>query len=460
MPRSSRLLVISILLAALLAFVGAGTALAQDEGPIVYGVLFYSPTCPHCAVVIEETLPELQEEFGPQLQLLLINTAVPQGGALLQSTYDHFQVPDSRWGVPTMIIGSDVLVGSLEIPALSPGLIRAGLDAGGLELPGVPGLREAYDAALAAAGEPIPSPIPTASDQATAPGVDPQPSPTPVHAAGLSTEVGQVDLHGTASESVLSRLTRDPLGNSLAVVVLLGLIGSLGVVLAGWSQTADRPPGEGRMSNWMQAEAVRRIRISLAAFALLLSMTLIFDPDINAAAVAMAVLMATGLALILSILLVRRQPDLAARDLPTDLVAFTALVGMIDAAYLSTVELSGASAVCGIIGDCNAVQTSTYAMLFGVLPVGFLGLFGNFAVLLMAFGSRYISGTAGKLARAGLLGMALIGTALSIYLTALEPFVIGATCIWCLTSAVLMALLLWLSAPSGRLAVRRLLRAG
>jgi uncharacterized membrane protein len=46
-----------------------------------------------------------------------------------------------------------------------------------------------------------------------------------------------------------------------------------------------------------------------------------------------------------------------------------------------------------------------------------------------------------------LWGAALLGTLFSIYLTFLEPFVIGATCAWCLTSAVIMTLLLWSSAP-------------
>ena len=36
------------------------------------------------------------------------------------------------------------------------------------------------------------------------------------------------------------------------------------------------------------------------------------------------------------------------------------------------------------------------------------------------------------------------GVLFSIYLTFLEPFVIGATCAWCLSSAVIMTLLLLL----------------
>ena len=55
-----------------------------------------------------------------------------------------------------------------------------------------------------------------------------------------------------------------------------------------------------------------------------------------------------------------------------------------------------------------------------------------------------------RFARAVLCGMVLLGVLFSIYLTFWEPFAIGATCIWCLTSAVIMPLLFeltMLSAP-------------
>ena len=41
--------------------------------------------------------------------------------------------------------------------------------------------------------------------------------------------------------------------------------------------------------------------------------------------------------------------------------------------------------------------------------------------------------------------MALFGVLFSLYLTYLEPFVIRAVCIWCLTSAVIITLLMLLS---------------
>ena len=42
--------------------------------------------------------------------------------------------------------------------------------------------------------------------------------------------------------------------------------------------------------------------------------------------------------------------------------------------------------------------------------------------------------------------MSYLGTLFSIYLTVLEPFVIGATCLWCLSSAVIMTVIMWLAA--------------
>jgi uncharacterized membrane protein len=55
-----------------------------------------------------------------------------------------------------------------------------------------------------------------------------------------------------------------------------------------------------------------------------------------------------------------------------------------------------------------------------------------------------------------LFGLGIFGVVFSLYLTALEPFVIGATCAWCLTSAVLQAAILLLVSGPASLALRRL----
>jgi uncharacterized membrane protein len=56
--------------------------------------------------------------------------------------------------------------------------------------------------------------------------------------------------------------------------------------------------------------------------------------------------------------------------------------------------------------------------------------------------------------------MTLAGTVFSIYLTFLEPFVIGATCAWCLSSSILITVLMLLAVSPGKHALRELARSG
>jgi uncharacterized membrane protein len=133
---------------------------------------------------------------------------------------------------------------------------------------------------------------------------------------------------------------------------------------------------------------------------------------------------------------------------PSAVIPLLALAGLGVAAYLAFVETTASEAVCGPVGDCNTVQQSEYARLFGLVPIGVLGVAGYVAIL-----AAWIAGTragpgVARPARLALLAMAFAGTAFSVYLTFLEPFVIGATCAWCVTSAVLMSALLAIAVRS------------
>jgi len=133
---------------------------------------------------------------------------------------------------------------------------------------------------------------------------------------------------------------------------------------------------------------------------------------------------------------------------PSAVIPLLALAGLGVAAYLAFVETTATEAVCGPVGDCNTVQQSEYARLFGLVPIGVLGVAG-YAAILVAWvaGTRAAPGVA-RGARLALLAMAFAGTAFSVYLTFLEPFVIGATCAWCVTSAVIMSALLVIAVRS------------
>jgi len=121
------------------------------------------------------------------------------------------------------------------------------------------------------------------------------------------------------------------------------------------------------------------------------------------------------------------------------------LIGMGVAGYLAYVETQAVQAVCGPVGDCNAVQASPYARLFGILPVGVLGVAGYLAILAAWLYPRLWRNRIATYMPIFVFGMTLSGVLFSLYLTFLEPFVIQAVCIWCITSAVIMTLLLLLS---------------
>lgn len=117
-------------------------------------------------------------------------------------------------------------------------------------------------------------------------------------------------------------------------------------------------------------------------------------------------------------------------------------IGLVVAGYLSYVEIFVVEAVCGPVGDCNAVQSSIYAKLFGFLPIGVLGMGGYVAILGAWLYPRIRRDRLAHYAPLANFCMTLFGVIFSVYLTYLEIFVIRAVCMWCVTSAVIMTLLL------------------
>jgi uncharacterized membrane protein len=94
------------------------------------------------------------------------------------------------------------------------------------------------------------------------------------------------------------------------------------------------------------------------------------------------------------------------------------------------------------------VQASSYSKIWGILPVGLLGGVGYIAILAAWWSGRQHWGWVSTYAPVALFGMALFGTIFSIYLTYLELFVIYAVCIWCISSAIIITLLLLVSLNS------------
>lgn len=169
-------------------------------------------------------------------------------------------------------------------------------------------------------------------------------------------------------------------------------------------------------------------------------------------ALAWGILVIMVIALILAILMILRafqgKPLHEIKGWPDIAIPVLSIIGLGVSIYLTYVEVTHTRALCGPVGDCNAIQSSPYAKLFGVLPIGLMGAIGYIAILITWLWRRFRTDSVSKVAGPIMYGMALFGTLFSIYLTYLELFVIHAVCIWCLTSAVIITALMLLSLTS------------
>ncbi len=327
------ILAVLILLISLFSLAAASNA----QEPVIRAVLFYSESCPHCLEVINNALPPLVGQYGNQLQVYGLNTHYEPGNTLYMNAIQAYEIPQERQGVPTLIVGDTILVGSFEIPDQLPGIIEQGLENGGIDWPDIPGLKQA----MAEDG---------AGEEETTPPLD-------------------------QTMTVWEKFSSDLLGNILSVIVLLGMIGVL--IFAGINLGKDELSDQIKTKDW--------------------------------------------------------------------LIPVLSLIGLGIAGYLAYVEVNQVEAICGPVGNCNTVQQSSYAILFGFLPIGVLGVLGYLVVIILWLAGNLDSETWQRTINVLLWIVSLIGVLFSVYLTFLEPFVIGATCLWCLSSAVIMTILFLLA---------------
>ena len=439
----------------------------------MHAILFYSPTCPHCHDVINDHLLPMQERYGDRLVILGFDTSREFANNLFYAAIRHYRVPQDRWAVPFMVVGEEVLVGGSEIPSRFPSIVEQALASGGIDFPDLPMLldflrdqglldprypdrRVAPQPSLPEAEAPVadtpaapdtaaipdtarstPADTPVAvadtpttpiPDKPAAPIPDTPAAPLPDTPAAPSPDPGAREPEDPAAlvdSAALERMPEPPLVDSIPL-----LPGDA----PGAVPTPGRPGthGEGPVG---LADAMRQLEAMTWRDRFLL----------DRAGNSLAVVVLLGM--LVSLALTGYPPRVKRNEWPGWAVPALVVVGSVVAAYLSFVEVTQTEAVCGPIGDCNTVQKSEHAFLFGVLPVGVLGLAGYGIILAFWAMARLASGEVRRWGALGLWAGALFGTLFSVYLTFLEPFVIGASCIWCLASAVIMTLLLWAAAP-------------
>lgn len=134
----------------------------------------------------------------------------------------------------------------------------------------------------------------------------------------------------------------------------------------------------------------------------------------------------------------------AHRDMLSFIQLALALAGAGVAGYLTWSKISGEGLICIGFQGCDIVNNSPYAELLGIpVAVWGLGAYLVLAALALPFWGNHASLQTWAVAFS--FAIALGGWVFSMYLTAIEAFILHAWCSWCVTSAILTTLLLGVS---------------
>jgi uncharacterized membrane protein len=127
------------------------------------------------------------------------------------------------------------------------------------------------------------------------------------------------------------------------------------------------------------------------------------------------------------------------------IVATLALAGIFISLYLTLYKLGIIGELSCSIGSCETVNTSKWSRFLG-LPVAAWGLLFYLDVFALALIGTFARFEDEPVISAVLTTEAAIGVLFSAWLTYLELGVIHAICIWCVTSAIIVTIILVVSA--------------
>ena len=131
------------------------------------------------------------------------------------------------------------------------------------------------------------------------------------------------------------------------------------------------------------------------------------------------------------------------------IVAMLALAGIFVALYLLLYKLGIIGHLSCSIGSCETVNTSKWATFLGI-PVAGWGVGFYIGMFVLAMVSTQPSYEDSLPVSTLLLGVSLVGTLFTIWLTYLELFVIHAICQWCVVSAVIVTIIFLICAVDYR----------
>jgi uncharacterized membrane protein len=243
---------------------------------------------------------------------------------------------------------------------------------------------------------------------------------------------------------MIDKFLKNPQTNTLAVIVLIALIVTW--IIAILLISKDTPVSGGK--NWFTKMMLAFTLPGIPAAVDLLQTSgaaLVF------AVIGFLVLFTNIVVLILQI--TEKSTHAIVQDWFKWSIPVLTVGGLAVSGYFIFLRLTDTAVVCGLLPGCDTVQNSRYAKLYGDISMGEFGFFGYALILLGWLVQQYGPISLNKTSSLGIWGVCVFGVLFSIYLTFLEPFVIGATCMWCIMSAIFMILLLLNSTPAAQQAL-------
>lgn len=114
------------------------TATPAQTAAVVRIVLYWAEGCGHCHEVLDGILPQLQAQYGPALEVRLVEVISLEDISAFFDVAEAYGYARGRASVPFALIGDRALMGVEQIRRELPGLIQAALAAAGTDWPSPP----------------------------------------------------------------------------------------------------------------------------------------------------------------------------------------------------------------------------------------------------------------------------------------------------------------------------------
>ena len=106
----------------------------------VHGYYFYSNTCSHCLDILANILEPLQAENPGQIDMRLLELGTPEYYRVLLAVEEAYDVKPEQRGLPTVVLGDQILIGEAPNKENLAEIIKAGIAGSGIAFPEIPGV--------------------------------------------------------------------------------------------------------------------------------------------------------------------------------------------------------------------------------------------------------------------------------------------------------------------------------